>query len=309
MIFRSDHYMLRAKHNSSFIILGLIFFVISAVITPSKAQIRKDIIISPDWLQKNLNNSDIRIIDMRADVREYWSGHIPGSVYLDETILRWPQGGIPGKLLPHDVFLRLLEELGVNEKTTLIIYTEINNYRATYLAWALDYFGHERWAILEGGFERWKKEGRPVSQDYPEIKPGKYNPKSRLKEEVRATREEVKSRSAETILLDVRPPEFFRGERSNWKRKGHIPGAINIFWASFLKEDGSWKDPKFIKENLATMGIVPEKQIIIYDGQGLMASHTYLTLKYLLGFPRVKVYDGGFNEWSDQDELPVETSQ
>jgi len=83
---------------------------------------------------------------------------------------------------------------------------------------------------------------------------------------------------------------MYSGERGNWKRNGHIPGAINLFWASFLKEDGSWKDLDLIRNNLKAMGLTSDKTIILYCGQGLMASHTYLTLKYILKFPEVKIF-------------------
>ncbi|MBC7364401.1 MAG: sulfurtransferase [Candidatus Aminicenantes bacterium] len=285
----------------------LVWFCLGFYFSLSWAQSAEKRIVSPEWLQSNLNSQGIRLVDMRADIRDYWAGHIPGAIYLDEAVLRWPQAGVPGRLLPVDVFYRLLGELGVDRKTTIIIYTEINNYRATYLAWALDYIRHEAWGILEGGFNRWKSEKRPVSQDYPEIKKVVYEPAGKPDERVRAYLEEVKSLGEQTVLLDVRPPEFYAGERGNWKRKGHIPGAVNIPWSYFLKDDGTWKDLVFLKNNLQARGVTPDKQIIVYCGQGLMASHAYLTLKYILQFPRVKLYDGSFNEWSNRLELPVET--
>jgi 3-mercaptopyruvate sulfurtransferase SseA len=149
-------------------------------------------LVAADWLQSNLNISGLRIIDMRADIRDYWTGHIPGAVYLEETVLRWPEAGVPGKLIPVDVLVRLLEELGIEQKTLIIIYTEVNNYRATYLAWALDYINHNRWAILAGGFNGWKGDGRPISRDYPAIKKTSYNKKLELNNKVRASLEEVK---------------------------------------------------------------------------------------------------------------------
>ncbi|HNT01989.1 MAG TPA: sulfurtransferase, partial [Candidatus Saccharicenans sp.] len=214
------------------------------------------------------------------------------------------------KLIPVDVLVRLLGELGIEQKTLIIIYTEVNNYRATYLAWALDYINHNRWAILAGGFNGWKGDGRPISRDYPAIKKTSYNKKLEPNDRVRASLEEVKNRPPDrTVLLDARPPEMYSGERGSWKRNGHIPGAINLFWASFLKEDGSWKDIDLIRNNLKAMGLTSDKTIILYCGQGLMASHTYLTLKYILKFPEVKIFDGSFNEWSSHEELPVETSK
>ncbi len=296
----------RNKYFLGLILFSLILFT-NIHFPGIMAQTAENRIISPDWLEKNLSKKDLRLVDMRADIRDYWTGHIPGAVYLDESALRWPSGGVPGRLIPVDVFYRLLGALGVDRKTTIIIYTEINNYRATYLAWALDYIRHENWGILEGGFNRWKNENRPVSQDYPEIKRNVYEPAGRPDEQVRAYLEEVKNRDERTVLLDVRPPEFYTGERGNWKRKGHIPGAINLPWSYFLKDDGSWKDYELLKNNLSSMGISPDKQVIVSCGQGLMASHTYLTLKYILKFPRVKLYDGSFNEWSNRSELPVDT--
>lgn len=275
-----------------------------------EAQSPDNKLVSGDWLQDNLNRPGLRIIDMRADIRDYWSGHIPGAVYLDETVLRWSQNGVPGILLPVEILVRLLEQLGIDKKTTIIIYTEINNYRATYLAWALDYIRHSDWAILDGGFNRWKNENRPISRDYPQLKRVNYGQKVAPDDSIRVRLEQVKNREAlTTVLLDVRSAELYSGERGSWKRNGHIPGALNIFWASFLREDGSWKDLKMILDNLNGLGVTPDKTIIVYDGQGLMSSHTYLTLKYLLKFPRVKLYDGGFNEWSNRDDLPVETGK
>jgi thiosulfate/3-mercaptopyruvate sulfurtransferase len=296
---------LRKNYRVMFILLSLFLLTNNL-----KAQKPDNRLVSGEWLQSNLTGSQLRIIDMRADVRDYWAGHIPEAVYLDETALRWPQAGIPGRLIPVEVLGRLLQEIGVTEKTTIIIYTEINNYRATYFAWALDYIKHNNWAILDGGFNRWKDENRPVSRDYPQIIRASYKMKINPDEEVRASLEMVKDRDPKTtVLLDVRPPELYSGERGNWKRNGHISGAINIFWASFLKEDGAWKDLTLLSNNLREMGITPDKTIIVSCGQGLMASHTYVTLKYLLKYPEVRLYDGSFNEWSNREDLPVETSR
>ncbi len=286
------------------VVLTKLFFIHQ----PLQAKVPENRLVTTDWLQSQLHRPDLRIIDMRADIRDYWAGHIPGAVYLDETALRWPEKGVPGKLMPVEVLVKLLQQLGISRKTTVIIYTEINNYRATYFAWALDYLRHESWAILDGGFNRWKNEGRPTNQDYPALTTSVYEGKIKPDEEIRASLDQVRKPDPKvTVLLDVRPPEFFSGERGTWKRRGHIPGALNIPWSAFLKEDGSWRDLELIRNNLNEMGIMPAKTIILYCGQGLMASHTYLTLKYILKFPTVKIYDGGFNEWSNREDLPVET--
>ncbi|MCR4395529.1 MAG: rhodanese-like domain-containing protein, partial [Candidatus Saccharicenans sp.] len=176
----------------------VLFFIVAISPVNLKAQVPDNRLVSGDWLQANLGQPGLRIIDMRADVRDYWSGHIPGAVYLDETALRWPENGIPGLLVPVEVLVRLLEQLGINKKTTVIIYTEINNYRATYLAWALDYIRHSDWAILDGGFNRWKNENRPISRDYPRLTRTSYGQKVEPDDLVRARLEQVKNRDTRT---------------------------------------------------------------------------------------------------------------
>jgi thiosulfate/3-mercaptopyruvate sulfurtransferase len=107
-------------------------------------------------------------------------------------------------------------------------------------------------------------------------------------------------------LLDVRPAELYTGEKGFWKRKGHIKGAINHFWGEDLKDDGSWKSKEELTGAYEKLGATPDTTIIVSCGQGLMSAHAYFTLKYILGYPKVKNYDGGFNQWSNIDELPVE---
>jgi thiosulfate/3-mercaptopyruvate sulfurtransferase len=263
-----------------------------------------------DWLSGKLMDPGIRIIDMRADIREYWEAHIPGAVYLDSESLRWPDKGVPGKLMPPDALGRLLGEMGIDRKTTVVVYSEVNHYRAAYFAWALDYLKHPSWVILENGFASWKRRGLPVTQDYPKIKPARYDFGGATDPSVRASIGEVKSRDrARTALLDVRPAELYSGEKGAWKRRGHIPGAIHHSWADDVNTDGTWKDAESLEKAYAGLGVTRDKTIIVSCGQGQMSSHTYFTLKYVLGFPRVRNYDGSFNEWSNDDALPVETNK
>ncbi len=265
-------------------------------------------IVGPDWLAENLSKPGVRIVDLRADIRDYWESHLPGAVFLDADALRWPDKGVPGKLMPATAFVRLLGEMGIGPETTVIIYSEVNHYRAMYFAWALDHVGHASWAILAEGFQGWKRDNRPLTQDYPKIKAVAYGWKGKVDASVRATLEDVRTRDlAATALIDVRPADLYSGEKGSWKRKGHIKGAINRFWADDLNSSGAWKDGEVLRKAYADLGVVPEKTVIVSCGQGQMAAHTYFTLKYVLGFPKVRNYDGSFNEWSNVDSLPVES--
>lgn len=265
-------------------------------------------LVQPEWLAANLTNPNVRIIDMRGDIRDYWETHIPGAVFLDSEALHWPDKGVPSKLMPPSALAQLLGEMGVGRDTTVIIYSEINHYRATYMVWALDYIKHRSWAILQDGFQGWKKQGRTLTQEYPKIKPVRYEWKAETDPDVRAGLDDVKNRNvAKSVLLDIRPIELFSGEKGSWKRKGHIKGAIHRFWIEDLNNNGTWKDVEVLKRTYADMGVTVEKTIIVSCGQGQTSSHVYFTLKYILGFPRVKNYDGSFSEWSNIDSLPVET--
>ena len=265
-------------------------------------------LVNSKWLHDNLQNPRVRVIDMRSDIRDYWQDHIPGAVYLDSEALRWPDQGGPSIFMPVEAFVQLLGQIGIDEKSTVVAYYEKNGYPPMYLLWALDLIGHKASALLEDGLDNWKREGRPLTQDYPRIKPVKYPRPSKLNTQVIATAEEVAAElGGAMLLLDVRPLDLYSGEKGTWKRKGHIKGARSYFWAVPLNEDGTWKRKEVILSVLERIGVTSDKNIIVYCGQGLMAAHTYFTLKHVLGFPRVRLYDGGFSEWAGRDDLPVET--
>lgn len=292
--------------RSAAVLLVALAMILTA---PASGQESDSKLVSTEWLQDNLEQEGLRIIDLRGSIQDYWQGHIPGAVYFSLGAMRLAENGVPGKLMPSEALVIMLGKMGVSRNTALIVYAEENNFSATYLIWALDYLGHPSAAMLEGGFDRWQKENRPLTQDYPQINPSRYPLPSEMHWEVRATLDEMKQAVDErtAVVLDVRPPALYSGEKGLWKRKGHIKGAVNRFLGEDLNEDGSWKSLEELKQAYQALGATPEKTIITSCGQGLMSSHTYFTLKYILGYPNVKNYDGSFNEWSNFDQLPVET--
>ncbi|MGB9595504.1 MAG: sulfurtransferase [Candidatus Poribacteria bacterium] len=262
-------------------------------------------LVDTDWLANKLSTVDLRIVDVRDNVASYWLEHIPGAVYLSPDAIRWPDQGIPVKLMPIKDLANLLGRLGINNKTMVVIYSEKGDYKAPYLLWALDYIGHTKSAILDGGWTKWKSENRPTSQDYPKITTTSYI--SKVDKNVRAELNEVSSAVSNNsaIIIDVRPAELYSGEKGNWKRKGHIKGSINHFWGLDLNDDGTWKSKDELKKIYEEIGVTPDKNIIVSCGQGQMSAHSYFTLKHILGYPNVRNYDGGFNEWSNDESLPV----
>lgn len=285
-----------------------VFIALLAGAPALRGEVPADRRAGPEWVQQNLAQPDLRIVDMRGDVRDYWEGHLPGAVFLDSAALRWADRGVPLKLMPVSALASLLGAMGIGRETTVVIYSEINHYRATYFAWALDAAGHKKWALLEGGYEGWKRAGRPTTQDYPAVRPVAYPAPKAADPAVRALLAEVRDRNPKTsVLLDTRPADMYSGAKGSWKRKGHIAGALHHYWADDVLEGGAWKLAEDLRRAFETLGATPDKKIIVSCGQGLMASHTYITLKYILGYPNVKLYDGSFNEWSVVESLPVET--
>lgn len=266
-------------------------------------------LIEPEWLAANLDGEDIRILDVRKDIMDYWRGHIPGAVYLDPGMLRLADHGIPGKLMPPALLAEMLGRLGVTNETGVVVYAEGNEMDATYVVWALDYLGHESVALLDGGFARWQKQERTVTQEYPQIAPTEYPLPAQLGEEVRATLEDVRSAVMEglAVLVDVRPMPMYTGEAGVWQRNGHIRGAVQHVGKSDLSEDGAWKDEAELAEAYERLGVTPDKTVIAYCGMGLGSSQVYFTLKHILNYPDVRNYDGSLSEWSSIDELPMTT--
>jgi len=266
-------------------------------------------IISAAWLAENLEKENLRIIDIRDNVKLYWTNHIPGAVYIHPESLRWPDRGVPVKLIPPSELIALLGAAGITEKSSIVVYGSRNDFNATYLLWSLDYIGHRSSSILDGGYMKWVEEKFPVMQEFPKINPTTYPEPPHLHDEVYATLEEVKEavENKRALIVDVRPLNLYTGDEGFWIRNGHIKTAVHHYWEEDLAQDGSWKDKETLKEHYAQSGIVPDKTIIVSCGQGQMSSHTYFTLHHVLGFPNVSNYDGSFSEWSNVADLPVET--
>lgn len=288
-------------------LLFILFVMLSTTTLWADDQAAK--IVTTQWLHNNLGRPDIRIVDIRDSVTNYWQSHIPGAVYMHPEAMRLADHGVPVKLMPPEALVIMLRKMGVDPKAMVVVYTEKGDFKGPYLAWAFDYLGHKRVAVMEGGFAKWQKEEFPVTQDYPKIVAKKYPLPKTFHREVRASLDEVKKvvASGGAVILDVRPVELYTGEKGPWKRKGHIKGSLSRFWGEDLTVDGLWKEKAELRAAYEKLGVTPDKQIITTCGQGQMSAHTYFTLKYLLGYPYVKNYDGSFNEWSNIDDLQVRT--
>jgi thiosulfate/3-mercaptopyruvate sulfurtransferase len=274
-----------------------------------------EVLVSTDWVAQHLDDPKVRLVESNEDLLLYETGHIPGAVKVDWTNdLNDP---LVRDYVDSERLQRLLRSKGINNDTTIVFYGDKNNWWATYAFWVLKLFGIERVRLMDGGRLRWIDEGRPLTTDLKSYPEGNITVGQRNDARVRAFRDEVlehvKHRGQ---LVDVRSPEEFRGERLHMPeypsegalRGGHIPGAKSIPWARAIDPDSHTFRPAgelrslYEKEN----GLRQGEETIAYCRIGERSSHTWFALTYLLGFDRVKNYDGSWTEWGNAVRLPVE---
>jgi len=257
-----------------------------------------------------VNHPSVRIVDMRSSLLDYLKGHIPNSVYLHFETLRVPRNGIPAQG-PDRIFLEKLfgEYLSVSNPMWVVIYSEKSNPNATFLAWALEHLGHKKVGVVNGGWEKWTTENLPVTQNYPSLSPKKFF--SKVMPETLAEKKQVVDRLSKkgSVIVDARPPKQYSGEEGEEIRRGHIPGAKNLFWETSLEGDEVrvWKKREDMEKLFAESGVTKDKEVIVHCRTGREASHLYFTLKHVLGFPAVRLYRGSWVEWSADPNLSVKT--
>jgi len=254
------------------------------------------------------SHPEVRIIDMRSSLLDYLKGHIPKAVYLHFENLRIPEKGIPAQAPDRICLERLLGgNLSLSNHMSVILYSEQSNPNATFLAWTLDYLGHKKVGILNGGWEKWMSEKLPTTQEYPSLSPNKFFGKA-----IRDTLAEKKwvldrLTAKNVVIVDARSPRQYSGEEGEEIRRGHIPGAKNVFWETTLEGDEVkvWKKKEDLEKLFAESGVTKDKEVIVHCRTGREASHVYFTLKYVLGFSRVRLYRGSWVEWSADKNMPV----
>ena len=292
------------------ILISMVLFspaLVSAQIPPIKNFDHPRLIETRDLVNMTSHPS-IRIIDMRTSLLDYLKGHIPNAVYLHYQNLQVPDQGIPDQAPDRICLERLLgDSLSLANSMRVVLYSEKSNSNAPFLAWTLDYLGHKKVAILNGGWEKWISEKLPATQEYPSLPSKKFFGKA-----IRETLAEKKwildrLMAKNVLILDARPPRQYSGEEGEEIRRGHIPGAKNLFWETTLEgeEVKVWKKREDLEKLFAESGVTKDKEIILYSRSGRDASHLYFTLKYVLGFPHVRLYRGSWVEWSADKNMPV----
>ena len=272
-------------------------------------------IVDTDWVAEHLDDERVRLVEVDVDTAAYDQGHIPGAVgwnwttQLNDTLRR--------DILSRAQMQRLLGGSGIGRSTIVVLYGDNNNWFATYAFWQLKMIGHRRAKIMDGGRQKWIDEGRPTSTDTPSHARRIYRA-SDPDTSIRATRDyvlEVASSRTNTGLVDVRAPAEFSGEllapanlpQEGSQRGGHIPGAANIPWASAVNEaDGTFKSVEELRDIYGGKGITGDKETITYCRIGERSSHTWFVLTQILGYSKVRNYDGSWTEYGSIVGAPIE---
>ncbi|HLE16257.1 MAG TPA: sulfurtransferase [Anaerolineales bacterium] len=272
-----------------------------------------DYLVDTEWVAEHLKDPAVRIVESDEDALLYEQGHIPGAVKVDWfTSLQHP---IRRDFLSVKDLEQLFSNLGIGNDTTVVLYGDKSNWFATYAFWLFRYHGHEKLKIMNGGRAKWEMEGRLLTKDVPGYPKTNYQAKE-SDPDIRAFREDVFAQIEQgKPLVDVRSPKEYSGEllhmpgypQEGATRGGHIPGAMNIPWAQATNEaDSTFKSPQALRELYEGRGITPEKDIIAYCRIGERSSHTWFVLTYLLGYPKVRNYDGSWTEWGNLVNAPIE---
>ena len=276
---------------------------------------KADVLVSTDWVQEHLNDPGVRIAESNEDPLLYSSNHIPGAVEIDWT--RDLNDPIRRDYLDRTAFESLMRRIGATRDTTIVLYGDKNNWWATYAFWVLQLFGHtqcqdhgRRPAEVDQGKSAGFARGSPVSA-HPLQAPERDDTR------FRAFRDQVLQHvKRNRPLVDVRSPEEYRGERLHMPdypnegalRGGHIPGALSIPWGRAInQEDGTFKDAAELRKIYSEENkLRPDDDVIAYCRIGERSSHTWFVLIYLLGFSKVRNYDGSWTEWGNLVQVPIE---
>jgi thiosulfate/3-mercaptopyruvate sulfurtransferase len=272
-----------------------------------------EVLVSADWVEQHRDDPKVRIVESDEDILLYDMGHIPGSVKVD-----W-QGDLQDQLIRDyidaDKFASICSRAGIANDTTVVFYGDKSNWWACYAFWAFKLFGHADCRVLNGGRKLWFDQKRPITTELPHHQPTRYIVGAHDEAAIRAFRDEVLTHSKSgKPLIDVRSPKEFTGERTHMEdypnegslRGGHIPGAVSVPWGRAVNDDGTFKTAEELKGIYqGEVGLDPEDDIVAYCRIGERSSLTWLVLTYLLGYPKVRNYDGSWCEWGNLVRAPI----
>ena len=268
-------------------------------------------LVTTEWVAEHIADEGLVVAESDEDVLLYETGHIPGAVKLDwHTELNDP---VTRDYVDGAGFARLMSQKGITRDTTLVLYGDKNNWWAAYALWVCSLFGHPDLRLMDGGRAKWLAEGRPVTTEAPPPRPADYPVVDRDDTQIRAFQDQVLVHLGQP-LIDVRSPGEYTGEllhmpdypQEGALRGGHIPGARSVPWSRAAAEDATFRPRAELEAIYAgEAGLRPDDDVVVYCRIGERSSHTWFVLHHLLGYPRVRNYDGSWTEWGNSVRVPI----
>lgn len=281
--------------------------------TSASGYVHPEVLVETGWVAEHLHDPNIRLVESDEDVLLYELGHLPGAVKLD-----WHtdvQDALARDFVDQKGFEQLMSRWGIHNDTLIVLYGDRNNWYACYSFWLFRMYGHTNMKVMNGGRQKWEAEKRSFTKDVPHFASTTYKAQP-MDEAIRAYRDDVFAglKDSNRRLIDVRSPQEYTGEllhmvnypQEGAQRGGHIPTAKNIPWGTAANADGTFKSASELREIYAGKDITPDKDVISYCRIGERSAHTWFALTYLLGYPRVRNYDGSWTEWGNMVRAPIE---
>ena len=287
-----------------------------------------DPLVQTGWLEERLDDGDLRVVDVRGYVKktdlgggrqraeylaareEYDEAHIPGAVYVDWTRdITDPDDPVPVQIAPPELFAHLMGSLGIGDDARVVVYDHAGGQFATRLWWALMYYGHDRVSVLDGGWRKWKGEGRPTTAEVPDPRPAVFTPRPRPGWRADAEGLLAASETGGAFVLDARDEGQYTGAVARGEgRAGRVPGAAHLHADRLFDPETETFLPGDELARRAREAGVPEDRdepIVAYCNGGVAATVPLFAL-YRLGYNNLANYDGSWNEWGGREDLPVE---
>ncbi len=299
---------MQTNYVKSYVVLTVLMTFLSAAFAWADEYTRPEILISPKGLTEIMNRAHVRIVDARTG-KDYKKGHISGAVSLPlSKVADFKARKKNGYPVSPEEAENLFSAAGIDSDTLVVVYDGGEGPFASGVWFALEFFGHEKVKVLNGGLRKWRKEGHPVTKAVPVVEKKKFIAEPHPGKVVTLKWLKKNLRNKDIMIVDTRSFKEYIGERvfKGAARGGHIPGAVHLDWKKLSGKVETFKSADSLKKVLARRGITEDTRIVTYCQQGIGRSTDLILAMKLIGYDNVLEYTGSWEEWSKDPRLPIE---